>query len=198
MLQAAVDALDEASPIGDPRRVQLVGASCLVAREHALSLRLLMTVGAGTSAISLLRLQYESITRAMWLTWAADDAWLEKLDAAPSVDAERAAGKLPLQSAMLEQLGDKAPKPAYDMLVSFRDAQMKTLNSFVHGGLHPLAGVRDGYPEPLLINVVQCSNALSTMGAMLAAIWTNDPPTIRAAQDIQLEFRDCLPALMKD
>lgn len=196
LLHAAIGTLNEVPSVGEPRRSELVAASCLVAREHANSLRVLMTVGADTSAISLLRLQYESVTRAMWLTWAATDVWLEKLGAKLSAEAEHAAGTLPLQSAMLKQLEDKAPKPAYVMLISFQDAQMKTLNSFVHGGLHPLARIQDGYPEPLLINVVQCSNALSTMGAMLAAIWTNDPSTIEAVKDIQFKFRDCLPELL--
>ena len=195
LLQAAIDALNSAASGGGSRQAKLVNASCLVAREHGISLRLLMTLGAGTSAISLLRLQYESVTRAMWLTWAANDDWLERLGAELSAEAERAAANLPLQSEMLKQMESKAPKPAYAMLTSFRDAQLKTLNSFVDGGLHPLARIHDGYPVPLLINVVQCSNALLTMSAMLMALWSEDDYIVQSAKDFQLEFCECLPEL---
>jgi hypothetical protein len=196
VLQSEIDALHELLSADEPLKSRLVDASCEVAREHAISLRLLMTVGAGTSAISLLRLQFESVTRAMWLAWAADEVWLDRLSAEISEEAEEAAGRLPLQSAMLEQLNGKAPLAAYTMLATFKEAHLKTLNSFVHGGLHPLARVQSGYPAPLLINVVQCSNAVSTIGAMLAAIWSGDQAAINVAKGLQLKFRDCLPNLL--
>lgn len=195
-LQTAIDALIGASSFEGSTRADLVSASCLVAREHAISLRMLIAVGAGTSAISLLRLQYESVTRAMWLTWSASENWVEKLSAELSLETEQAAKGLPLQNEMLKQIEGRAPKPAYDMLIAFRDAQMKTLNSFVHGGLHPLARIQDGYPIPLLVNVVKCSNALSTMTVMLLAQWSEDASIVQAAMGFQLKFRDCLPELI--
>jgi hypothetical protein len=196
VLQAAIDALHELPSLGEPWKSRLAGASCEVAREHAISLRLLMTVGAGTSAISLLRLQFESVTRAMWITWAASESELERLNAELSTAAEQAAGNMPGQNGMLNELKGKAPDAAYDMLASFYKTQNKTLNSFVHTGIHPLTHIQNGYSEQLVIDVVRLSNALSIMGAMLVAMWSGDRAAIDVAKGLQLRFRDCLPDLV--
>lgn len=46
---------------------------CSVALEHGMSLRALMAMGLPTSAVGLMRLQFEALTRAMWLQYAASD-----------------------------------------------------------------------------------------------------------------------------
>lgn len=195
-LQCEIDALHTLPLVGEPKRSHLVRASCAIANEHGLSLRLLISARAPTSAVSLLRLQYESVTRAMWLTWAADEMWLERLSASLSKETEDAAGKLPLQAEMLRQLAGTAPPAAYQMLDGFKSAHMSALNSFVHGGLHPIARIHTEYPVPLLIDIVKSSNALSIMEAMLVAILSGDQQAVEAAKKLQLSFRDCLPDLL--
>ena len=52
---------------------------CLVSFEHAESLKLLIASGNFTSAIGLLRLQYEAFTRSIWLFYAASDLAVTKM-----------------------------------------------------------------------------------------------------------------------
>ncbi|MHA7685321.1 DUF6988 family protein [Cupriavidus sp. PET2-C1] len=64
--------LDDAEFDGSPRGEAALGM-CLVAMEHATALRALTALGLPTSAVSLMRLQFEALTRAMWLLYAASD-----------------------------------------------------------------------------------------------------------------------------
>lgn len=52
---------------------------CDVALEHAHSLQNLMSIGNCTSAMSLLRLQFDALTRAVWLLWGATDKKVERI-----------------------------------------------------------------------------------------------------------------------
>lgn len=197
-LQAAIEELlDSIESVGSTRTA-LALASCSIATEHAFSLRVLIREGVGTSSIAVLRLQYEVVTRGVWLTWAASDMWITKLNAPLTVDTEHAAGSLPSLNEMLTALmmiEGVAAKSASEMLQQFKAAQWKSLNSFVHGGIHPLKRVREGYPIELLVEVVKSSNALSTMAAMLRASWTGNAMLVRGVSRLQFEFCDCLPAL---
>lgn len=72
--------LDDTEFDGSPRREAAL-SMCLVAMEHAVALRALMTLGLPTSAISLMRLQFEALTRAMWLLYSASDMAFDRLQA---------------------------------------------------------------------------------------------------------------------
>ena len=52
---------------------------CSVCFEHSESVKLLIASGNFTSAIGLLRLQYEALTRAMWIFYAASDIAVSRL-----------------------------------------------------------------------------------------------------------------------
>ena len=169
--------------------------ACSVAFEHGQSLRILLEVGNPTSAVSLQRLQFEALTRAMWLLYAASDTDVAKLLAPLSADAEKAANHLPLVGEMVETIKKGAPAAAYEMLASFKDVTWRAMNSFVHIGIHPLQRHGEGYPLPLILQIVQNSNALATMTAMLLAILTGEQERVAAVRGLQLEFKDCLPSL---
>lgn len=172
---------------------------CSVSLEHALSLRLLIANGCGTSAIALMRLQYESLTRAMWLLYVAPESAIGKLTAPLTRDSEQAAKGLPSVNEMLDQLrkgiGTKLPAAAYDMLHAFRQASWASLNSYVHAGVHALNRHADGYPLQLILDVLRNSNALVTMAGMTQSLLTGDERIARAMRGIQIEFADCLPEL---
>ncbi|WP_412034982.1 DUF6988 family protein, partial [Vibrio sp. 1403] len=46
---------------------------CSVSLEHAESLKILLATRNFTSALGLLRLQFESLVRGMWVLYAASD-----------------------------------------------------------------------------------------------------------------------------
>jgi len=191
--------LDDAGFDPSPRGQSSLGM-CSVSLEHGLSLRILISARCPTSAVGLMRLQFEALTRAMWLLYAANELEVAKLTAALTVDSEQAAKNLPTVNAMIDDIGKRvgttAPAAAHQMLTHFRDVQLKALNSFVHGGIHSLRRHTDGFPVPFIVQIVCSSNALSTMAAMTLAILSGDAAIAKTISRIQREFADCLPPLV--
>lgn len=60
-------------PYENSDRVRTSKIMCSVAFEHAESLKLLLASGNFTSAVGLLRLQFEAFVRATWLFYVAPD-----------------------------------------------------------------------------------------------------------------------------
>lgn len=54
-------------------------AACQVSIEHGQGLRALIVAGLPTSAVSLMRLQHEALTRSMWLLYSASPEQVNKL-----------------------------------------------------------------------------------------------------------------------
>jgi hypothetical protein len=173
--------------------------TCAVSLEHACGLRLLVADGYYVSAKGVLRLQFESLTRAMWLLYIASDAAVTKLIAPLTPANEQAARNLPSVNEMVKQIrggvGGKVPAAAAQMLEGFKDNSWSALNSFVHAGIHSVRRHAEGYSLPLVLDVLRNSNALSTMAGMTLAILTGDGRIARSMPRIQLQFADCLPDL---
>lgn len=106
-----------------------------------------------------------------------------KITAPLDLKAEQAANNLPSLSKMLDEIrkgvGSRVPGRASQMLDAFKDASWRSLNSYVHGGVHALRRQTDGYPEHLLLDVLRNSNALATMAGMTLSLLT-DESTARA------------------
>lgn len=192
--------LDEAEFDGSARGEAALGM-CVVAMEHGTALRALMALGMPTSAVSLMRLQFEALTRSMWLIYAASDAAIEKLSAPLTLEAEQAAKNLPSAKEMIDQIGNRVghtvPAAAHQMLTQFKDVSWTAMNSFVHGGIHPLRRSADGFPVHLALQVLRNSNGLSTMTGMTMAVLTGDEAIAKPMSKIQPAFADCLPDLLK-
>ncbi|RQO81408.1 hypothetical protein [Acidovorax sp. FJL06] len=170
---------------------------CLVAIEHAIALRALMVLRLPTSAVSRMRLQFEALTRAMWLLYAASDAAIDKLIAPLTPASEQAAKNLPGASEMIDQIekriGQDVPRAAHQMLSHFKDVSWHAMNSFVHGGIHPLRRSADGFPVDLALQVLRNSNGLTIMTGMTMAVLTGDEAVAKPISKIQPAFADCLP-----
>lgn len=199
-LQEALFQILEDAEFDGSARGEAVFGICAVTFEHAIGLRLLIANGCAAPAIALMRLQYESLTRAMWLLYVAPEAAVEKLSAPLTLESEQAAKRLPSQGEMLEEIrkgvGTNVPAAAVEMLDRFRKISWHSLNSYVHAGIHVLKRQAEGYPVQLVLDVVRSSNALSTMAGMTLALLT-DEVTARSMSRIQHEFAECLPELLR-
>ena len=180
----------------DSTRIAASFAACSVSLEHAQALRTMIREGLPTSGVSLMRLQHEALTRAVWLLYAASDDAVTKLVTPLTPAAEKVANKLPMLAEMLGAIAGKAPPAATQMLVQFKDVHAPALNSYVHGGIHPLQRHTEGYPVPLLIQAVLSSNGLLTGTGMLLAILSGNPGVAKRMAGIQPAFADCLPELL--
>jgi hypothetical protein len=183
-------------PVYPGARNEVAMVACGVAFEHAEGLRILFDATCSTSAVSMLRLQFEALTRAMWLLYAASDLAVEKLTAPLTPESEKMANKLPMVGDMVELIVKKAPPAASQMLVQFKDTSWSAMNSYVHSGIHPLRRHAEGYPPYLILQILRNSNGLNTMTGMLAAILTGDERCIKPMREIHRGFADCLPPLL--
>jgi hypothetical protein len=201
---ARADALDEAlmaaiaaeqyRPYDASARMSASVSAACVALEHGRALRVLVAQGLPTAAFSLLRLQHEALTRAVWLLYAATDLAVDKLAAPLSKETEAAANKLPMLADMLKQLSDKpaASQPLHG-LEAFKDNNAAALNSFVHGGIHALHRHAQGFPEPLVIGALRNCNGLLLMTGMMLAVLADSQPVVRRVSRLQVEFAADLP-----
>ena len=168
---------------------------CSVAFEHAESIKILIASGNVTSSIGLLRLQYESMVRAMWLLYSASDLMVAKLMSELTQDSARKANKLPMLSEMIEKMDGKAPKEAVNMILEFKEYSWKPLSSFIHGGIHAIHRHSSGYPPEMLIQIIKASNGLSMMVGMLLVVLSGDNSQKGKMTKIQKDYLDCCPEL---
>src|SRR5690606_25987431 len=133
-LLARSEALDEAIvgilarcvPCADDEAERLDAAAGLayVALEHGSSLRVLVGLGQVSSAICLMRPQFEAVSRSAWVLWAAKDSDVERLGAPLTLESEKAASRLPMLSKILEDVARHAPPPAAEMLMQFKSTSL--------------------------------------------------------------------------
>jgi hypothetical protein len=174
------------------RHCGLALASILLSLEHASVLRSAFALAAPNSAASLLRMQFETLVRAAWLLFAAAPEQIGKLDVALDHDSQKLAEKLPRLHEMLATVERDAPRGLSIPLVEFNRFHRQALNSFVHGGIHPLRRRQGGFPIELAIQLITMSNALLHLAyRMLAdlggAVRMND------VTNLYRKFSDCLP-----
>lgn len=177
-------------------RHEVALVACGMALEHALSLRLLVRAGYYTSALSMVRLQYEALTRSVWLLYGATDLQVETLGSPLTLEAEHAAKKMPMFAAMLNQFVEKAPEQASSMLLNFKEVNYHAMNSFVHSGIHPLRRHAEGYPAVLVQDVLRNCNGLNMMTLQMGVILSGDPRFYDAIRTVQDEFNQILPGVV--
>jgi len=197
-LEVVLINLFKLKPFDDSNRNKSSKIMCSVAFEHAESVKMLLASRNFTSALGLVRLQYEAFVRALWLFFAASEFAVSKLMEELTQDSSKKAEGLPMLSEMLKNLEGKAPKVAIDQLQEFKEYSWKPLSSFIHGGIHALNRHSVGYPMPLLFQVLKTSNGLSVMVGMLLIILSIERGQSQIIPELQFKYHDCLPEFKKN
>ena len=181
----------------DEDRSRIAFQAGLLSLEHAAGVVALLQVDLFPSAYALMRPQYESLVRGIWLLHAASAAWIEKISEPLTQDSAKRANEGPMLAEMLKGLeaSDTALQPIVEQLKAYRDVTWKALNSYAHGGLHPLARIRTGYPAQLSYDVVRNSNAVVALTTQLLSILTGDPRHMEVVRSLHVAYADCLPSL---
>lgn len=179
--------------VNDSERVRVSDVACSLSIEHWHSVRALLQGALLPSALVVHRAQYESITRSVWLAYAATDENVAKFTAELNLDSEQAAKNTPLVEKMLQQIEVKAPRPAFEALARFREHNWKALNSYAHAGIHPLRRHQEGYPVTLLHGVLCNTNGLAVMSFMQAAVLGGEQPLQQQILDIAARHAGCMP-----
>lgn len=174
-------------------RQTLCAAAATLAIEHGSALRLCFAGQLSQSASALLRLQFEALVRSTWLLYAAKEEAIKPAMNGLNAEADAATRKWPAAMSMLEALAASCPPGLLEPLTQFQAMARHALNSFVHAGLHPLVRRAEGFPLPLAIQQIQCSNGLTHLAyRMLGALtWTEAAHAEITSR--WTEYRDCLP-----
>lgn len=161
--------------------------------EHAIGAHTLIMLGMNSSGYILYRPQFETLTRGMWLLYAATDSYRESLFKQMSMESEIQVKDNINLSQMLKHLEkSKAPKHIIEHLIEFRDLTLKALNSFIHGGFLPMVMASIKYPPEISINVLLNSNALVAIASQLAINLTGDKTKMEHVKDLHVQFSDCI------
>lgn len=179
----------------DEPEIGLSVASCFLSIEHAGVLRGAFLSGAPNSGTAILRIQYEALLRAAWVLFAASPGHVSKLSVEISIEAQQNAKNLPGTKDMLEAVAKHAPGPIARNLTEFHSLHQHALNSFVHGGIHPLRRTQEGFPITQALQLVAISNALLINAFQMLAAISGSTERAERVRNLHWSFSDCLPEL---
>lgn len=174
-------------------RVNTSRVACSLSLEHWHSARILLRQGLLASAVVVHRAQFESVTRSIWLAYAATDDNVSKFELELSLEAEQSAKNAAMVNEMLQEIHRSAPRPAFDALARFKDNSWKALNSYAHAGIHPLRRHRDGYPIALIQSVLCNANGIAVLSCMQAVALGGRESLQRAVLDVAGKYAKCMP-----
>ena len=194
LVQNIIEVIDR-PPYNNSALVVVSGNLCQMSIEHSCAFRGLAENRMFASSFVVLRAQFEATLRAVWALYSATDNQISRISPRLTTDAEQSAKNLPQVQDMLDSLA-KAPnaKVPFDALLEFKGSAWRALNSYTHGGIHPLNRMADGYPMELVIANVKVSNALAMVAAMQFCILTGINGHQKQLTPLNERFRDCFPA----
>lgn len=166
-------------------------AYCKAAVVHAISQRVLMEEGLHGTALSLVRLHFETVVRAAWVLHGAKDDWLLKFSApiSPGDLSEPQMG--PPIPAMLDAVAGIAPEAAFEL--RRLNETVKVMHSFVHGGAHLVVHALKGYPPEKLVAVLQNRNLLLLMLSNVIVVASQKPALRSAVRGLMDRHGGCMP-----
>lgn len=168
-------------------------AYCKAAVVHAISQRVLIENGLHGSALSLIRLHFETVVRAAWILHGAKDDWLARFSA-PVLPGDLSEPQMgPPIPSMLEAIEHVAPEAAFEL--RRLNETVKVMHSFVHGGAHLVVHALRGYPAENLVAVLQNRNLLSLMLCNVLVIASQRPELRGAVRGLMDRHAGCMPPL---
>jgi hypothetical protein len=178
----------------DSSRITASADFCILALEHAESVRNLAEKELYASCIALMRVQFETLVRSIWALYCASDEEIDKITVSLTSIAQQESKKIPMAHDMLLALGEK-PQAAvlFNALSEFKEHSWKPLNSYIHAGIHPLARQRGGYPIQLIEQLIKISNGLAVITVMQMCVLTGNGELQKQISPLHARFADCLP-----
>jgi hypothetical protein len=179
--------------LNDSHRIKVGDVACSLSFEHWHAVRALLESGLLPSASVVHRVQFETLVRAVWITYAASDDDIDRLSNDLTLESEQAAKNMPQASIMLAALEKSGPREAHEALNRFKHYSWKALNSYVHAGIHSIQRHGNGYPIQLIHGVLCNANGLAVMSAMQAVVLSGEQPLQRDILDLASAFSECMP-----
>lgn len=193
LVQNIVEIIDRPT-YDNSARIAMSGNLCQMSIEHSCGFRMLAESRMFASSFTVLRAQFEATLRAVWALYSATDNQISRISARLGAETEQAAKNLPQVQKMLDSLAAVPnAKVPFDSLSEFKGSAWQALNSYTHGGIHPLNRMAEGYPMELIIANVRVSNALAVVAGMQFCTLTGINKLQKQLTPLHDRFRDCLP-----
>lgn len=175
------------------RRGMLTTTMCRLAIDHGNGQRLLVLTGHVTTALALVRVQYEAMIRAVWMLHGASDEWLTRF-LTPKASGDQSETVIgPAIDSMLNTLDTKVPAPYAKMLRELKTATWGPMNSFVHGGIHAVVNTLVEAEPKRLVSLLRNANGMSLMSAQTFMQACRDSKVAGRIGKIRAMYTDALP-----
>lgn len=191
---ALKEATGELEVPAEPRATVPMDA-LMVAAQHGQALRVLMEAGLGSSAMGMLRMQYEAVLRAVWALFAAGSCEVAAMAAPLTPGTSKTAksvGGLPIDLLEAVEKSSTAPPDLKRCMREFRTSSWDITNSYVHAGLHPLRR-HDTQMEHELSIALRMSNGLSHLASGLMVIVARHPGRQADLNVVCIAYMECMP-----
>ncbi len=172
---------------------RIIQICCDISFQHAKSLRVLYDLELNGTATAILRMQFESVVRLMWLHFSAADSFVESYTGGISVD--HPPKEFPTVTEMIEKIKNSGVKGTGEMLEEFKNAGWKGMNNHIHNGYLALSRHASSYPAKLVVQIICSSNALNVMTAMVLARVNLSQTDLHFVKSLQLSYQDIMPEL---
>lgn len=161
--------------------------------QHAQSLRVLYNLELDGTATAILRMQYESVVRLMWLHFSAADSFIESYTG--SISGDNPPKDFPSITEMIEKIKKSGVSGPGETLEEFKEVAWKGMNNHIHNGYLALSRHVNSYPEKLVIQIISNSNSLNLMTAMVLATINQSQADVSFVKNLQLSYQDIMPEL---
>ena len=98
-------------------------------------------------------------------------------------------------NGMLAAMEMIEPRSIWRQLKQLKDGAWKPLNSYVHGGIHPVQQFHRGYSSDYAMQTLRNANGLATLAGTLLVVVSGNAEAMAAMKRAQLEHLDCLPPM---
>jgi len=177
------------------RGAALALGQALHSMELARAHRVLLREGLDASAMALVRVQFESTTRAVWLAGAATAQQHASFSSPASDGALKGTNQGPTVDDMLKAVGRGPAAHLAAALQVLKDASWRAMNHYSHGSLIAVVQAMAPRQTGKLTSAVLNSNAMMLMAANVSLISTAHRSTA-ILLEITSRFGDCLPPAM--
>lgn len=173
------------------KRFDVSSIICGISFDFWRGTRLMLDTRMITPAATLLRSQFESIVRSIWILNNATNEVIDKLSADLSPESEQAAKNLPTVNEMMPILEKSIHPNAFAPLNEFKHYSWRALNSHTHSGIHAVARGRSDSPDEINNAVYRLSNGLAVTAAMHYVILCGRQDLQKRIISISLDFPEC-------
>lgn len=166
---------------------------CDISFQHAKSIRALYGSELDNTATAILRIQFESVVKLMWLHFSAPDSFIESY--AGNISVDHPPKDFPTVTEMIGKIKNCGIKGPGETLEEFKEVSWKGMNIHIHNGYLAFSRHVNSYPEELIILIISNSNALNILTAMVLGRINQSQADVSFVNQLQLDFREVTPEL---